>query len=124
MAGSPGPAWSSSPALAGFPTTQIADCGAGLGIVGPGLHRVAGGREVCGPAVTVWTRPGDILFALKGVDLVTAGDVLLIVAATRAVAEREEAWRAAIAGGQSLPAATGMDDLIARLRAEQGPALP
>ena len=33
---------------------------------------------MCGPAVTVWTKPGDILFVLKAVDLVTPGDVLLI----------------------------------------------
>ena len=206
-----------------FPTTQIADSGGPVGVVGPGVHRLAGGAEVCGPAVTVWTKPGDILFALKAVDVLTAGDVLVVdgggredaalvgdfvgqavvdlggvglvvdgavrdvdgldavglptfargvhpatgsvqgpgainvtvqcggvvvrpgdvvradtsglvvvpraqlaavVEATRAVAEREEAWRAAIAGGQSLPAATGMDDVIARLRGEQGPALP
>ena len=30
------------------------------------------------PAVTVWTKPGDILFVLKAVDLVAPGDVLLI----------------------------------------------
>src|SRR6478609_1858912 len=196
-------------------TTQVADCGGPVGVVGPGIRRLAGGAGMCGPAVTVWTKPGDILFVLKAVDLVTPGDVLLIdggarvdaavigdivgktiadlgcvglvvdgavrdvdgldeaglptfarsahpatgsnqgpgainvgvqcggvavhpgdvvradssgivvvpraqlaavAEATRAVAARETAWRAAIAGGQSLPAATGIDDLLATLR--------
>ena len=33
---------------------------------------------MCGSAVTVWTKPGDILFVLKAVDLVEPGDVLLV----------------------------------------------
>ena len=65
-------------ALADFPTTQIADCGGPVGVVGPGIRRLAGAAEVCGTAVTVWTRPGDILFALKAVDVLAAGDVLVI----------------------------------------------
>ena len=44
-------------ALAQFATTQIADCGGPVGVVGPGLGRIAGGAEFCGPAVTVWTKP-------------------------------------------------------------------
>lgn len=202
-------------ALAEFSTTQIADSGAPVGVVGPGLRRLAGGAEVCGPAVTVWTAPGDILFVLKAADAVTRGDVLVVdgggrpdaavigdivgaaisdlgcaglvvdgavrdldgldevglptfarnahpaigskqgpgvinvvvrcdgvtvrpgdvvradssglvvvprdelaavVVATREVAEREVAWRAAIAGGESLPSATGIDDLLASFR--------
>src|SRR5581483_12301551 len=35
---------------------------------------------------------------------------------TRAVADREAGWRQAIAGGASLPAATGIDDLLSTLR--------
>lgn len=42
--------------------------------------------------------------------------VATVVALTRAVADRETAWRAAIAGGESLPSATGIDDLIATLQ--------
>jgi 4-hydroxy-4-methyl-2-oxoglutarate aldolase len=194
-------------ALGRFPTTQIADSGGPVGVVGP----------------TVWTKPGDIVFVLKAVDVVAAGDVLVVdgggredaavvgdivgqtvadlgcvglvvdgavrdvdgldaaglptfartvhpatgsaqgpgainvpvqcggvavhpgdvvradasglvvvprahlaavVAATRAVDERETAWRAAIAGGQSLPAATGIDDVIATVRPDPGSALP
>lgn len=44
-----------------FTTTQIADSGAPVGVVGAAVHRLAGGPELCGPAVTVWTKPGDIL---------------------------------------------------------------
>lgn len=71
-------------ALAALPTTQIADSGAPVWVVGPGLEHRAGGRELCGPAVTVWTRPGDILFVLKAPDLVTPGDVLVVDGAGRA----------------------------------------
>ncbi|HEY0812006.1 MAG TPA: hypothetical protein VGE11_01895 [Pseudonocardia sp.] len=57
-------------ALAAFSTTQIADSGAPVGVVSPRIARIAGGREVCGPAVTVWTRPGDILYVLKSADMI------------------------------------------------------
>lgn len=65
-------------ALAAFATTQIADCGGPVGVVGPPLRRLAGASECCGPAVTVWTKPGDILHVLKAVDLVGSGDVLVV----------------------------------------------
>jgi 4-hydroxy-4-methyl-2-oxoglutarate aldolase len=65
-------------ALARFATTQIADCGGPVGVVGPGLGRVAGGAEFCGPAVTVWTRPGDILFMLKMPGMTRSGDVVAV----------------------------------------------
>lgn len=209
--------------LARYSTTQIADTGGPVGVVGPALRRLAGGTEVCGPAVTVWTAPGDIVFVLKAVDSVTRGDVLVVdsggredaavvgdivgatiadlgcaglvvdgavrdvegldavglptfaraahpatgskrgpgainvviqcggvtvrpgdvlradgsglvvvprehlatvLALTRVVAEREDAWRAAIAGGASLPSATGIDELIASLRDGDGRPLP
>src|SRR3954447_412955 len=67
-----------------FPTTQLADCGGPVGVVAPGIVALAGGRELCGPAVTVWTRPGDILFPLKAVDSLTPGDVLVIDGGGRA----------------------------------------
>ncbi|MDN5861008.1 MAG: dimethylmenaquinone methyltransferase [Pseudonocardia sp.] len=60
-------------------TTQLADAGGPAAVMGPGIAHVAGGgAEICGPAVTVWTMPGDILHVLKAVDLVSAGDVLVI----------------------------------------------
>ena len=71
-------------ALAGFATTQIADCGGPVGVVGPGLGRIAGGAEFCGPAVTLWTKPGDILFVLKVPDLTRPGDVVALDGGGRA----------------------------------------
>lgn len=71
-------------ALAQFATTQIADCGGPVGVVGPGLTRVAGGAEFCGPAVTVWTKPGDILFMLKMPEVTGSGDVVAVDGGGRA----------------------------------------
>ncbi len=65
-------------ALAQFATTQIADSGGPVGVVGPPLQRLAGPAQLCGTAVTVWTRPGDILHVLKAVDSIRPGDVLVI----------------------------------------------
>jgi 4-hydroxy-4-methyl-2-oxoglutarate aldolase len=71
-------------ALAQFSTTQIADCGGPVGVVGPGLGRIAGGAEFCGPAVTVWTKPGDILFMLKMPEVTQSGDVVVVDGGGRA----------------------------------------
>lgn len=65
-------------AIAALPTTQLADCGGPVAVVGPGIARVAGGAEFSGPALTVWTRPGDILYVLKAPDLARPGDVLVV----------------------------------------------
>ena len=206
-------------ALREFATTQIADCGGPVAVVGPPLRHLAAGPQLCGPAVTVWTKPGDILYVLKAADLIAAGDVLVVdgggradaavigdiagqalaglgcdglvvdgavrdldgldavglptfavgvhpatgsnqgpgainvvvqcggvtvrpgdvirgdasglvvvpkehlpavLAMTKAVADREASWRQAIADGASLPAATGIDDLIDKLAADRG----
>ncbi len=208
-------------ALREFDTTQIADCGGPVAVMGPPLRHLAGGPQVCGPAVTVWTKPGDILYVLKATDLIAAGDVLVVdgggradaavigdiagqalaglgcdglvvdgavrdlggldaiglatfavgahpatgsnqgpgainvlvqcggvtvrpgdvirgdasglvvvpqehlapvLAMTKAVADRETGWRQAIARGASLPAATGIDDLISDLAGQRAAA--
>jgi regulator of RNase E activity RraA len=93
-------------ALREFATTQIADCGGPVAIVGPPLRHLAGGAQLCGPAVTVWTKE----------------HLAPVLAMTRAVADQETGWRAAIAGGASLPAATGIDDLIGKLAADRASA--
>ncbi len=64
--------------LARFPTTQIADGGGPIGVVGPGIVPMVSATEMCGPAVTLWTSPGDILYILKSPDLVRPGDVLVV----------------------------------------------
>jgi 4-hydroxy-4-methyl-2-oxoglutarate aldolase len=78
------PALASVAALGTFPTTQIADCGGPVAVVGPGIVRLAGSTGFCGPALTVWTRPGDILFVLKAPDLAREGDVLVVDGGGRA----------------------------------------
>ncbi len=207
-------------ALREFDTTQIADCGGPVAIMAPPLRHLAGGTQLCGPAVTVWTRPGDILYVLKAADLIQPGDVLVVdgggradaaligdiagqalsgrggdgmvvdgavrdldgldaaglptfaagahpatgsnegpgainvvvqcggvtvrpgdvirgdasglvvvpqehltavLGMTQRVADREDGWRQAIAGGTSLAAAAGLDDLIAQLARERDP---
>lgn len=65
-------------ALGRFPTTQIADSGAPVSVVDPPIRRLAGDSEICGPATTLWTKPGDILFILKSPDVIKSGDVLII----------------------------------------------
>ncbi len=70
-------------ALREFATTQIADCGGPVAIMAPPLRHLAGGAQLCGPAVTVWTKPGDILYVLKAVDLIAAGDVLVVDGGSR-----------------------------------------
>ncbi|MDL5159887.1 RraA family protein [Actinomycetospora termitidis] len=72
------PSAASVAALAQYPTTQIADSGGPVSVVGPGIVHQAGGRDFCGPALTVWTKPGDILFLLKAPDLAREGDVLVV----------------------------------------------
>lgn len=65
-------------ALAQLPTTQIADGGGPVAVVGPGIAPVVSATEICGPALTLWTAPGDILYILKSPDLVQDGDVLVV----------------------------------------------
>ena len=69
--------------LARFPTTQIADGGGPIAVVGPGIGPMVAATEICGPAVTLWTAPGDILYILKSPDLVQPGDALVIDGAGR-----------------------------------------
>ena len=70
-------------ALREFATTQLADCGGPVAIMAPPLRHLAGGTQLCGPAVTVWTKPGDILYVLKATDLVADGDVLVVDGGSR-----------------------------------------
>jgi RraA family protein len=70
-------------ALREFATTQLADCGGPVAIMAPPLRHLAGGTQLCGPAVTVWTKPGDILYVLKAADLIADGDVLVVDGGSR-----------------------------------------
>lgn len=64
-------------ALAEIETGQLADASAKVRVL-PGLSRLAGAADLCGPALTVWTTPGDLLFPLKSADCVRPGDVVVI----------------------------------------------
>lgn len=64
--------------VGGYPTTQLADSGGPVGVVAPPVRALSSATEVCGTAVTVWVRPGDILYALKATDYVGEGDVLVV----------------------------------------------
>lgn len=61
-----------------YPTTQIADAGGPISVLGPGLVPLTSSVDMCGSAVTLWTKPGDILFVLKAPDLIRDGDILVI----------------------------------------------
>ena len=60
----------------------------------------------------------------SGVVVVPRERLAEVVALASAVDERETAWRAAIAGGESLPSATGIDALLAELRTREEPPAP
>ena len=55
----------------------------------------------------------------SGLVVVPREHLATVLAMTKAVAERETGWRQAIADGASLPAATGIDDLISQLAADR-----
>jgi regulator of RNase E activity RraA len=77
---------------------------------GPGAINVV---VQCG-GVTV--RPGDVVRGdASGLVVVPKEHLAEVLAMTKTVADRETGWRQAIAGGTSLPAAAGIDDLISKL---------
>jgi regulator of RNase E activity RraA len=59
-------------------TAKLADAMARGGVMHHEIKPLQWGMKVCGPAVTVWTRPGDALFFLKASDVMHPGDVLVI----------------------------------------------
>jgi regulator of RNase E activity RraA len=65
----------------------------------------------------VAVRPGDLVRGdSSGIVVVPHDQLARTVAAGEAVAEREEQWRQRIAAGEPLPAATGIDDVLAQVR--------
>jgi 4-hydroxy-4-methyl-2-oxoglutarate aldolase len=57
---------------------KVADVMRGTGVMHTSIKPLARGMRVAGPAVTVLTRPGDVLFVLKASDVMRPGDVLVI----------------------------------------------
>jgi 4-hydroxy-4-methyl-2-oxoglutarate aldolase len=71
----------------------------------------------------VAVHPGDVVRGdSSGLVVVPRGRLAEVLDLTRVVAEREAAWRAAIAGGQTLPAATGIDAILEAQRNAPPPA--
>jgi regulator of RNase E activity RraA len=61
-----------------FGTAAVADALAGAGVMDHRIEALRPGMRLCGSAVTVWTRPGNALFALKATELVAKRDVVVI----------------------------------------------
>jgi regulator of RNase E activity RraA len=71
----------------------------------------------------VTVRPGDVVRGdASGLVVVPKEHLAPVLAMTKAVADRETDWRQAIDHGASLPAATGIDDLISKLAADRAAA--
>jgi 4-hydroxy-4-methyl-2-oxoglutarate aldolase len=99
---------------AGLPTFAVGAHPATGSNQGPGAINVV---VQCG-GVTV--RPGDVVRGdASGLVVVPKEHLAPVLTMTQAVADQEKDWRQAIADGASLPAATGIDDLISKLAADR-----
>ena len=67
--------------LAKHDAAKIADAMAGYGVAHPEIKPLRPEMRVCGPALTVLTRPGDALYVQKAIELIRPGDVVVIDAA-------------------------------------------
>lgn len=65
-------------AFAGLPVANISDCMTRMTAAGPRLRSLHGGGALCGPALTVKTRPGDNLMIHKAMDMAQPGDVIVV----------------------------------------------
>ena len=67
--------------LARHETAKIADSMAGYGVAHHEIKPLRHEMRLCGPAVTVLTRPGDALYVQKVIEVLQPGDVVVIDAA-------------------------------------------
>ncbi|MGV3569552.1 MAG: RraA family protein [Ramlibacter sp.] len=65
-------------AFAGLPVANISDCMTRMTAAGPRLRPLHGGGGLCGPALTVKTRPGDNLMVHKAMAMAEPGDVIVV----------------------------------------------
>src|SRR5262245_20094284 len=65
-------------AFRGVPTGHICDAMDRLSAMQPHLRPLRPDLHMCGPALTVRTRPGDNLMVWKAIDVAQPGDVLVI----------------------------------------------
>jgi 4-hydroxy-4-methyl-2-oxoglutarate aldolase len=64
--------------LAALSTCATADALESTTVMDCGIRCVGGAEEVCGPAITVSTLPGSLLFVFKAFELLQRGDVLVV----------------------------------------------
>ena len=57
---------------------QIADAMGGVGLMSHTVKPIAPGMKVWGPALTVFARPGDVLYVIHATDIAQPGDVVVI----------------------------------------------
>lgn len=62
----------------GLPVANISDCMARMTAGGPALRPMQAGGYLCGPAITVKTRPGDNLMVHKALVMAQPGDVIVV----------------------------------------------
>ena len=68
-------------AIAGFrqlPVANVSDCMSRMSAAGARLRPFYSGGTMCGPALTVRTRPGDNLMVHKALDLAAPGDIIVV----------------------------------------------
>lgn len=65
-------------AYRGVPVANISDCMARMTAAGPRLRPMHKGGYLCGPALTVKTRPGDNLMIHKALTMAQPGDVIVV----------------------------------------------
>jgi regulator of RNase E activity RraA len=63
--------------LAALPVANVSDCMSRLSAGGVGLRPYHDGARMCGPALTVRSRPGDNLMLHKAIDMAEPGDVIV-----------------------------------------------
>src|SRR5581483_293470 len=61
-----------------LPLANISDCMWRMSAGGPRLRPMHGDGVMAGPALTVKTRPGDILMVHKAIDMAEPGDVIVV----------------------------------------------
>ena len=65
-------------AFRGVPVANISDCMTRMAAGGPRLRPMHKGGYLCGPALTVKSRPGDNLMIHKAIALAQPGDVIVV----------------------------------------------
>lgn len=65
-------------AFAELSASDVSDAGGRHYVADPGIRHVAGGRSLCGSALTVLANPADNLMIHAAIDKAAPGDILVI----------------------------------------------